>query len=225
MIEFTTTTAADTLFVNESQVIKIDNATSGSVLQYYNTYGDFATKNVIERAGDTTAAVGASITLTLDFSAADVLDSISVAGAKITTVAVTFATSDSVTLDSVAQSINLGSSSYTATRPTGTTLKITAPKANAQAFNGQSVKTFSANEATLNATQGTLSGGVSKGRDVLGLDDRLFLLQSGVVMSADHVNVLIKTSSGCTVWTTDGRKRTINSTTDCNTITDRINAL
>lgn len=227
ILDLTSTTAFDTTRVLESEVTKIVNgATSGATVFYYNQYGSYSSKSVIERVGDTTGAVGASLTLTLDFSAADTLDSVSVAGTKITTVAVPFITSDSVTLDSVAQSINLGASVYTATRPTATTLTITAPKANAQSYNGNDVTTFSRSEATLDGSQGALSGGVSKGRNLLesSESDRLFLLQSGTAISADKVRVLIKRSSGCDVWLDDDQVRVINSTSSCKAIEAALNA-
>lgn len=226
-LELTTTTAFDTTRVLESQITKVVNgATSGSTVFYSNQYGNYSSLNVIERVGDTTGAVGASLTLTLDFSSGDTLDSIRVAGVKITTVAVLFITSDSVTVDSLVQSINLGASVYTASRPVGTSnLVITAPKANAQSYNGNDVTTFSASEATLDGSQGALSGGVSKGRNIISLSSRLFELQDGTAISADKVRVLIKRTGGCDVWLEDDQVRVINSTSKCKTITTAINAL
>lgn len=227
VVDFTSTTANDTLSLQENQVVKLENKTgTGATLLYYNAYGSLASKDVIERAGDTTGAVGASLTFSLDFSAADTLDSITVAGTKITSVSVPFITSDSITADSIAQSINLAAGSYTATRGTGAAITITAPKANAQAFNNQSVITFSRSEATLDAVQGQLSGGVSKGRDVTlsANSDRLFIVQSGIAVSADKVRLLVKRSSGCDVWLEDDQLRVIQSTSGCKTISTALNA-
>lgn len=227
VVDFTTS-ATDTSWIQESQIVKITKTTAGSNLEYINEYGDYASLAVRERSADT-ANVASTVSITFSGSAGSV-DSIVINGVEILTDTVGFTTNIATTVGLVEDSIDNNTQSpvnFTAA-VSDSTLTISAPAAFGDTANGYVVTVYVRGGITVTTANPTvMAGGFTVVRNILTLTDRIFNIESGAsALNADRVEVIKETSTGTSVIFYDGAKKGQLTTTDAPaTITTAINAL
>lgn len=223
-----TTSALDTHWVSEHQIVQITKTTAGSNLFYIDEVGDPATLAIRERSVDT-ANVAGSVTITFAGSAGSV-DSIVINGVEIMNGTVAFTSNLSTTLGLVEDSIDNNTQSpvnYSATN-TATTVTISAPAAFGDTANGYVVTVYTSGGITVTSANPTVvGGGFTVVRNILTLTDRVFNIEGGAkALNADRVEVLKKSSTGGSVITYEGApKGQIRTTTTPAAITASIKAL
>lgn len=227
VVDFTTS-ATDTVWIQEDQIVKVTKTTAGSNLDYFNEHGDYTSIAVRERSADT-ANVASTVSITFSGSAGAV-DSIVINGVEILTDTVGFNTNIATTVGLVEDSIDNNTQSpvnYTAA-VSDSTLTISAPAAFGDTANGYVVTVYVRGGITVTTANPTvMAGGFTVVRNILTLTDRVFNIESGAsALNADRVEVIKETATGTSVIFYDGAKKGQIITTDSpSTITTAINAL
>src|SRR6056297_1337180 len=219
----------DTVYVPESQVIKITKTTAGSNLEYFDEKGDYASLSIRERSFDT-ANVASSVSITFSGTSGSV-DSIEINGVEILSDTVGFTTNISTTVGLVEDSIDNVTQSPVnyAASVSDSTLTITAPAAFGDTANGYVVTVYVRGDVSVTTANPTvMSGGFTAVRNLITLSDRLINLDSGDdgCINADRVGSLIETSTGGTVIWYEGEPTRVLETSDSPlTVLTAINAL
>lgn len=223
-----TKSVGDTLWVQESQIVRITKTTAGSNLEYFNEHGDYVAEAVRERSADT-ANVASSVAITFSGSAG-AIDSIVINGVEILTDTVGFTTNIATTVGLVEDSIDNNTQSPVnyAAAVSDSTLTISAPAAFGDTANGYVVTVYVRGGVTVTTANPTaMAGGFTVVRNILTLTDRVFNVESGAnAYNADRVTNIKKAGTDDSVLYIEGAKKGSFTTTDSPAVvTAAINAL
>lgn len=223
-----TTSATDTLWVQEQNILRITKVTAGSELEYLNKNGDYASAIVRERSADT-ANVASTVVITFAGVAGSV-DSIEINGVEVMNGAVAFTSTIAATVALVEDSIDNNTQSpvnFSASN-VGAVMTISAPAVFGDTANGYVVTIYTSGGITVTTANPTvMAGGFTVVRNIITLTDRVFNIEGGAkALNADRVEAIYnKTGGSSVIWYEGSKFRTVETTDNPAVLTTAINAL